>query len=154
VTSADRVAVGHAEEFVQFTDPERLVRGLVEGVQMALVDSGLLGRIKLAAIARRPSPVARRREFGADPSGGGQLRETRFGRDEHAGQVRCLTARSSSALGNGSSWQAGRAIRQELGDVHAAAQRVSRQAGAVVVRRPDLFVVEAQQTREAELSGR
>jgi hypothetical protein len=64
VTSADRVAVGHAEEFVQFTDPERLVRGLVEGVQMALVDSGLLGRIKLAAIAHRPSPVARRPSAG------------------------------------------------------------------------------------------
>jgi hypothetical protein len=39
---------------------------------------------------------------------------------------------------------AGLEIGQELSDVHAAARRVSRQAGAGVVRRRDMFAVEAQ----------
>lgn len=55
-------------------------RVLVEGVHDGPVGGGLFGRIEFASVAGR-------REFGDDLSGGGQVRETRFGLGECAGQV-------------------------------------------------------------------
>lgn len=39
-----RVVGGHAKEFVQFTDPERLIGVGVEGIQDGLVGGGRPGR--------------------------------------------------------------------------------------------------------------
>ncbi|MFI2436676.1 hypothetical protein [Streptomyces sp. NPDC018693] len=78
-----RIVGSHAEEFVQFADPERLVGVLVEGVHDGLVGGGLFGRIGFGS---------GRREFGDDLPGGGQLRETCFGLGESGGEVFDLVA--------------------------------------------------------------
>ncbi|WP_193241856.1 hypothetical protein [Streptomyces phaeolivaceus] len=132
---------------MQSTDPECLVRVLVEGVHDGLVGGGLFGRIEFTSVAGR-------RDFGDDLSGGGQLRETRFGLGECAGQVLYLAA-EFIGTGNGSV-MAGLEIGQELGDVHTAARRVPRQVGVGVLRRRVMFAVEAQWTvrRRCRGSGR
>ena len=69
---------------MQFTDPERLVGVLAEGVHDDLVGSGLLGQFKLPFVSGR-------RQCGDHLSGGGQLHETRLGLGERADQAVCLT---------------------------------------------------------------
>jgi len=90
----------------------------------------------------RPTPVGA--SLGDDLSAGGKLRKACFGLGEHAGQVLDLTAEFIS-LADGFA-VAELEIRQEFGDVHAAAQRVSRQVEVGEVRRRAIFAAEAQQT--------
>lgn len=75
---------GHAEEFMQHTDPELLVEVLVEGVH-----GGLVGGVRLGRFAFASSGWC---EFGDDLPGGVQIREPRFGIGQGGGQVTYMRA--------------------------------------------------------------
>lgn len=108
---------------------------LAEGVHDGLVGGGRLGRIGLVSGFGRC-------EFDDHFSGYGQVRETRFGLHECSGQVLALASEFTDP-GRGLV-VADLEIREELGDVQAAAWRVSRQVGVGAVRRRAMFAVEAQ----------
>lgn len=105
-------------------DPGCLVWVLIAGIQDGLVDSGRPGWIWR---------VPGRRKFGDDLPGGGQFREARFGLGEGGDEVFDLVAQFAGP--GGALVMAGLEVFDEFGDVHAAAWRVSCQAGAGVVRR-------------------
>jgi hypothetical protein len=105
----------------------------VEGVQDDLVGGGQLGRFGFG-----PG----RGEFRNDLAGRDKFRQTRLGLGQSSVQVLDLLAQFASPVG-------GRVlpdleICQEFDDVHAAATKSSRQAGAGVVRRRAMFAVDAQ----------
>ncbi|WP_405576418.1 hypothetical protein [Streptomyces sp. NBC_01092] len=83
MTFHGRFAGGHAEEFVQLTDPERLVGVGVEGVDDDLAGGGQLRRFAFGSCQC---------DFCDDLSGSGQIGKPSFGFDQSGGQVLYLVA--------------------------------------------------------------
>ncbi|WUK10146.1 hypothetical protein OG871_02170 [Kitasatospora sp. NBC_00374] len=73
-----RLVGGHAEEFVQLACPECVGGVLVEGVHDGLVGGVRLGRFGFGSC---------RRDLHDDLSGGGQVREPRFGLGQIGGEL-------------------------------------------------------------------